>query len=131
MLAFAKVGLAGDSGASWILPRLVGHAKATELLLLADPVNAAEAARLGLLTELVDDDEQVLPRAQELAARLAAGPTVAYAQIKRELLHSAAAALPDALRIELEAQQIAAATTDHREATQSFVRKERFVFKGF
>jgi len=58
LMAFANVGLAADTGASWTLPRLVGRAKATELLMLAEPVGAAEALRLGLLTRLVDDDEQ-------------------------------------------------------------------------
>ncbi len=85
LMAFANVGLAADSGASWTLPRLVGHAKAIELLMLAEPVPSAEAHRIGLLSRLVDDDEQVLPTAQELAARLAAGPTVAYGMIKRQL----------------------------------------------
>src|SRR5262249_43767934 len=84
LMAFANVGLAADTAVSWTLPRLVGHAKATELLMLAQPVNAAESARLGLLTTLVDDDEAVLPAAQDLARRLASGPTVAYGQIKRE-----------------------------------------------
>ena len=88
-MAFARVGLAADTGVSWTLPRIVGHAKAAELLMLAEPVAADDALRLGLLTELADDDEQVLPTAQELAARLAAGPTVAYGQIKRELVHGA------------------------------------------
>ena len=63
LMAFANVGLAGDTGVSWTLPRLVGHAKATELLMLAEPVDAATADRLGLLSRLVDDDEQVLPAA--------------------------------------------------------------------
>jgi 2-(1,2-epoxy-1,2-dihydrophenyl)acetyl-CoA isomerase len=75
LMAFANVGLAADSGASWTLPRLVGTARATEMLLLAEPVGAADAQRIGLLNRLVDDDAGVLPAAQELAARLAAGPT--------------------------------------------------------
>src|SRR5438045_9716871 len=85
LMAFANVGLAGDTGVSWTLPRLVGHAKATELLLLAQPVPSADALRLGLLTTLTESDDEVLPAAQALAARLAAGPTTAYAAIKREL----------------------------------------------
>src|SRR4051794_2319491 len=77
LMAFAGVGLAGDTGVSWSLPRLVGHAKATELLLFAEPVPVDEAARLGLLSRTVDSDDEVLPAAQALARRLAAGPTVA------------------------------------------------------
>jgi 2-(1,2-epoxy-1,2-dihydrophenyl)acetyl-CoA isomerase len=130
LMAFANVGLAADTGASWTLPRLVGHAKATELLMLAEPVNAAEAYRLGLLTRLVDDDELVLPAAQELAARLAAGPTVAYAQIKRELAVGGTAPLAEALAAEARAQAVCGATADHRTATEAFVRKEKPVFHG-
>jgi 2-(1,2-epoxy-1,2-dihydrophenyl)acetyl-CoA isomerase len=130
LMAFAKVGLAGDTGASWSLPRLVGHAKATELLMLADPVPADEALRIGLLSRLVDDDEQVLPAAQALAERLAAGPTVAYGQIKRQLAIGGTGTLPDALDAELQAQRVSGATGDHRDATAAFLDKQTPVFKG-
>jgi len=130
LMAFANVGLAGDTGASWTLPRLVGHAKATELLMLATPVAAEEALRLGLLTRLVDTDEQVLTTAQEFAARLAAGPTVAYGQIKRQLRIGGTGTLAQALAAEAHAQGVSGATADHRNATASFVRKEKPVFDG-
>jgi 2-(1,2-epoxy-1,2-dihydrophenyl)acetyl-CoA isomerase len=130
LMAFANVGLAGDTGASWTLPRLVGSAKATEMLMLAEPVRAEEALRLGLLTRLTGSDEEVLPTAQELAARLAAGPTVAYAQIKRQLLAGASGTLDEALTIEAEAQRICGATEDHRAATAAFVAKEKPRFAG-
>jgi 2-(1,2-epoxy-1,2-dihydrophenyl)acetyl-CoA isomerase len=130
LMAFANVGLAGDTGVSWTLPRLVGHAKAVELLMLAEPVPAEEALRLGLLTRLADDDELVLPMAQELAARLAAGPTVAYGAIKRQLAIGGAGTLADALAAEAQAQAISGATADHRNATMAFVNKEKPVFEG-
>ena len=130
LMAFANVGLAADTGASWTLPRLVGRAKATELLMLAEPVGSAEALRLGLLTRLVDDDEQVLPAAQELAARLASGPTVAYGQIKRELAAAATTTLAGALEVEAQAQDVCGETADHRNATAAFVAKERPAFEG-
>jgi len=129
LLAFAKVGLAADTGASWSLPRLVGHAKAVELLMLAEPVPAEEAHRLGLLNRLVDDD-LILPTAQELAARLAAGPTVAYGAIKRQLSVGDAGTLSEALAAEAQAQAICGATTDHRSATAAFVDKRRPAFEG-
>lgn len=129
LMAFAGVGLAADTGASWTLPRLVGHAKAVELLMLAEPVGAEEACRLGLLTRLVDD-EQVLPSAQELAARLAAGPTVAYGAIKRQLSIADAGTLADALAAEAQAQAICGATSDHKAATIAFVNKQKPVFEG-
>nr|MDT0658270.1 enoyl-CoA hydratase-related protein [Micromonospora sp. DSM 115978] len=130
LMAFAKVGLAADTGASWSLPRLVGHAKATELLLLAEPVPADEAFRLGLLTHLRPADDEVLPAAQDLAARLAAGPTVAYGAIKRQLSIGAAGTLSDALAAEAQAQRICGATADHRAATAAFVAKRPAAFEG-
>jgi 2-(1,2-epoxy-1,2-dihydrophenyl)acetyl-CoA isomerase len=130
LMAFANVGLAGDTGVSWTLPRMVGHAKATELLILAEPVDAGEARRLGLLTRLVDDDEQVVPSAQEFAARLASGPTLAYGQIKRELAFGGTAPLAEALALEAQAQTVCGSTADHRNATEAFVRKEKPVFEG-
>lgn len=130
LMAFANVGLAADTGASWTLPKLVGVAKATELLMLAEQVPAAEAHRLGLLTRLVEDDEQVLPAAQELAARLAAGPTVAYGLIRRQLQVGVAGTLEEALAEEGVTQQIAGLTADHRAATMAFINKQRATFTG-
>jgi 2-(1,2-epoxy-1,2-dihydrophenyl)acetyl-CoA isomerase len=130
LMAFANVGLAADTGASWTLPRIVGHAKATELLMLAEPVASAEALRLGLLTRLVDDDESVLPAARELAARLASGPTVAYGQIKRELAAASTSTLAAALEVEARAQATSGATADHRNSTAAFVQKVRPTFEG-
>jgi 2-(1,2-epoxy-1,2-dihydrophenyl)acetyl-CoA isomerase len=129
LMAFANVGLAGDTGASWTLPRLVGYAKAAEMLLLAEPVRAEEAHRIGLLHQLVADDADVLPTAQALAARLAAGPTFAYGQIKRQLLGSTGT-LDASLELEADAQALCGATVDHRHATAAFVAKEKPTFTG-
>jgi 2-(1,2-epoxy-1,2-dihydrophenyl)acetyl-CoA isomerase len=130
LMAFARVGLAGDSGVSWSLPRLVGHAKATELLMLAEPVTAAEASRLGLLTRLVEDDDAVLSTAQELASRLATGPTVAYGAIKLELALGGSGTLAAALAGEAEAQRLCGLTEDHRTSTAAFVAKQTPHFLG-
>jgi 2-(1,2-epoxy-1,2-dihydrophenyl)acetyl-CoA isomerase len=130
LMAFANVGLAGDTGISWSLPHIVGRARALELLLLAQPVRARECYDYGLLTQLLDDDEKVLPTAQEFAARLAAGPTVAYAAIKRELSIGTAGTLSDALAAEAQAQTICGSTADHKAAVASFVAKEKPVFEG-
>jgi 2-(1,2-epoxy-1,2-dihydrophenyl)acetyl-CoA isomerase len=130
LMAFANVGLAGDTGVSWSLPRLVGHARALEMLLLAEPVKAEAAYQMGLLSRLTEDDEQVLPVAQELAARLAAGPTVAYGAIKRELSVGDAGTLSDALAAEAQAQAICGATADHRAAVEAFLAKQKPVFEG-
>ncbi|GAA4593591.1 2-(1,2-epoxy-1,2-dihydrophenyl)acetyl-CoA isomerase [Actinoplanes octamycinicus] len=130
LMAFANVGLAGDSGISWSLPRIVGHARAVELLLLAEPVRAERAYEIGMLSRLLEDDEQVLPVAQELAARLAAGPTVAYGAIKRELSIGDAGTLSDALAAEAQAQSICGATADHKNAVTAFVNKQKPVYQG-
>jgi 2-(1,2-epoxy-1,2-dihydrophenyl)acetyl-CoA isomerase len=130
LMAFANVGLAADTGASWTLPRLVGLAKATELLMLAQPVRAHDANRLGLLTTLVEDDDEVLPAARALAARLAEGPTMAYGAIKRELAVGSTGSLATALAAESEAQALTGASADHRAATAAFVAKQRPEFTG-
>jgi 2-(1,2-epoxy-1,2-dihydrophenyl)acetyl-CoA isomerase len=130
LMAFANVGLAGDTGVSWSLPRIVGHARALELLLLAEPVRSGPAFEMGLLSRLVEEDEQVLPTALELAARLAAGPTVAYGAIKRELSVGDAGTLSDALAAEAQAQSICGATADHQNAVTAFVAKQKPVFEG-
>jgi 2-(1,2-epoxy-1,2-dihydrophenyl)acetyl-CoA isomerase len=130
LMAFANVGLAGDSGVSWSLPRIVGHARALELLMLAEPVRAPEAYAMGMLSRLEEDDERVLPAAQELAARLAAGPTVAYGAIKRELSIGDAGTLSDALAAEAQAQSITGGTADHKAAVTAFVAKQKPVFEG-
>lgn len=128
--AFAGIGLAADSGMSWTLPRLVGHGKATELLMLGETVDAAEAHRLGLLTRLADTDDDVLPAATALAGQLAAGPTVAYAQIKRELVTGGSGNLHDALAAEADAQATCGRTTDHAGAIEAFLAKTRPTFEG-
>jgi len=129
LLAFAGVGLSLDSGASWTLPRLIGHARATALAILAEPITASDALEMGLVNAVVPDD-RALVAGHELAAKLAAGPTVAYAAIKESLRFAATASLPDALAKEAEMQARAAATEDHRAATAAFVRKERPTFVG-
>jgi 2-(1,2-epoxy-1,2-dihydrophenyl)acetyl-CoA isomerase len=130
LMAFANVGLAGDTAVSWTLPRLVGHAKATELLILAKPVDAVTATEIGLLTTLADDDDAVLPTAMALAVRLAAGPTIAYGLIKQQLLIGASATLSESLATESRTQAIAGATDDHRDSVAAFVAKQRPVFNG-
>lgn len=129
LLAFANVGLSLDTGASWTLPRLVGHARATALALLAEPLTAGHALEMGLVNAVVPDD-RALVAAHELAAKLAAGPTAAYAAIKESLQYGATASLADTLAKEAELQARTGSTEDHRAATAAFVRKEQPVFRG-
>lgn len=127
--AFTAIGLTADSGLSWTLPRLVGAARATALLVLAEPFTTEQALEMGLLTAVVAP-EQVLPAATELATRLAAGPTVAYAALKQSLRVSATSTLEEALAEEDRQQTRAGDSADHAAAVRSFLAKQPAVFEG-
>ncbi|MBP2476462.1 2-(1,2-epoxy-1,2-dihydrophenyl)acetyl-CoA isomerase [Crossiella equi] len=129
LMAFANVGLTADSAASWTLPRLIGYGRAMEMMLLAQPVPAAEAKAIGMVNQIVPDGE-ALDRTQELAARMAAGPTTAYAKIKEALLAASGGDLELALATEERTQAEAGATKDHREAVDAFVNKRKADFTG-
>jgi 2-(1,2-epoxy-1,2-dihydrophenyl)acetyl-CoA isomerase len=129
LMAFATIGLTADSGASWTLPRLIGYGRAMELMLLAKPVTAEQALSIGMVTDVVDDGT-ALAAAQELASRMATGPTTGYAKIKQALLTAASADLEQALAAEDAAQSALGATTDHREAVDAFVNKRSPTFTG-
>ncbi|TDC15301.1 enoyl-CoA hydratase [Streptomyces sp. 8K308] len=127
--AFAGIGLTADSGLSWTLPRVVGPARATDLLLFPRRMDAAEAERLGIAQRVVPDAE--LPAAaREIAARLAKGPTVAYAALKQALAFAAEHSLAATLDLEARLQATAGATADHRAAVAAFLAKERPTFDG-
>ena len=128
-LAFSAIGLSCDSGSSWSLPRLVGVARAKELLFFPRTVGADEALSLGLATTVVPDDE--LPAAvAELAARLASGPTRSYAAIRSAVLFSQSHDLADSLAHEAELMGSTGRTQDHAAAVQSFLAKEPPTFHG-
>lgn len=129
LMAFARVGLAADTGVSWTLPRLAGAGRAAELLMLAEPIRAPQAFELGLVNQVVEDAD--LPAAAgALAARLAAGPTAAYAGIKEQLNYAAGHGLAEALEKEAEVQSALGRTADHRAATLAFTRKQAPSFLG-
>ena len=127
--AFAKVGYPGDYGGAWFLTRLVGAAKARELFLLSDRVDATEALRLGLTNWICAPDE-LNARVAQLAARLAAGPSIAYRYMKDNLNRAIAGELGDCLDVETTHQLHCSLTEDHREAARAFVEKRQPVFKG-
>lgn len=129
-MAFSKIGLVPDTGSSWTLPRLVGTAKALEMVMLSEPVPAAEALALGLVTRVVPA-AAVLDEARALATRLAEGPTVAYGYIKRLLAASGTSTLAQALALEAELQDAAGRTEDHVNAVRSFLAKEPPTFRGY
>ncbi|URM99408.1 enoyl-CoA hydratase-related protein [Actinomadura madurae] len=127
--AFTGIGLAPDSGMSWTLQRLVGRAKAAELLLLGEPVRAPEALAMGLVTRVVPADE-LAPASVELARRLASGPTVSYGAVKAALDHAATHDLASALEREAELQDDCEKTADHHNATEAFLKKQQPEFEG-
>ncbi len=129
MLAFARVGLGADSGASWTLQRLIGPARAAEMLMLAEPIDAAAAFRLGLLTSVVPA-EDLAGAARTLATRLASGPTLAYAAIKEALLYASSHSLSESLEKEADLQTRLGSTEDHKESTLAFVNKQVPAYQG-
>jgi 2-(1,2-epoxy-1,2-dihydrophenyl)acetyl-CoA isomerase len=129
ILAFGRIGLVPDSGATWFLPRLVGPAKAAELALLGDALTAADAERFGLVARVVPA-EALAADARAVAVRLAAHAPVALALTKRALDRSWSVDLDAALEDEAYRQGIAGATADHAEGLAAFVAKRPPRFTG-
>ncbi len=127
---FTKVGLAGaDMGSAYLLPRLVGFGRATELLLLGDTVDAETALRYGLATRVVDDD-RLEDEVATLAAQLASGPGLAYASTKSLLTRELDLDLGSAIELEAQTQAALLGSRDHREFHASFVEKREPRFEG-
>jgi 2-(1,2-epoxy-1,2-dihydrophenyl)acetyl-CoA isomerase len=128
-LAFGRVGLVPDSGATWFLPRLVGATRAAELALLNDPVSAPDAVRLGLVGRVVSA-EQLATEARSVASRLAAGAPKAIALTKRALNAAWERDLEGALEYEAQLQDMAGRTKDHAEGLAAFMEKRPPRFTG-
>ncbi len=128
-LAFAGIALSCDTGASWTLQRMVGRAKALELLYFPRTIPAEEALELGLATTVVPAD-QLAEEAGRLAHTLAAGPTVAFGAIRRAVEHSAGHDFATSLAFEAEMMTLTGSTEDHRQAVDAFVAKQKPVFEG-
>jgi enoyl-CoA hydratase/carnithine racemase len=127
---FTRVGLAGaDMGAAYLLPRVVGLGRATEMLLLGDDVDAGTALSTGLVNRVVTAD-RVLVESQALAARLAAGPTLALGTTKRLLVHEASMDLASAVEAEALAQAYLMRAKDHRSFYEAFRAKRTPEFEG-
>lgn len=117
-VSFVQLGIVPGDGGAWILPRLVGRSKAMELTFTADPINAEQALRIGLVSEVVNADE-LLARAQGLAARIARHPTSAMRMTKRLLRESEYSSLPNHLDLVAAFQAIAHMTPEHLAAVQT------------
>ena len=127
--AFCKIGLLPDSGGTWILPRLVGIARAKALMLLGTPLSAADAVDWGLIYKVVPADE-LLHEAQQLCAHLATQPTLALAAIKNALAQSFTNELNSQLDIERDLQHQLGNSDDYQEGASAFLEKRAPHFNG-
>jgi 2-(1,2-epoxy-1,2-dihydrophenyl)acetyl-CoA isomerase len=127
--AFGRVGLVPDTGSTWFLPRLVGYARAAEMMFTAEPVAARTAERIGLVNRVVPAD-QLMDEARSLATKLAAASPRALALAKRGLNRALESGLEDALDYEAQLQSIAGRSRDHAEGVAAFVEKRPPRFTG-
>lgn len=127
--AFVNIGLVPDGGSSWLLPQLIGKARATQMMLLGEKVSGEQAADWGLIYKCVDD-EALAGEVAALAARLAAGPTLALATMRRTILTALESGLADTLQAEAEGQRTAGSSADAVEGGMAFLQKRKAEFKG-
>lgn len=127
--SFAGLGLISDSGGTWVLPRLVGQARALGMTLTGDPVGAEQAADWGLIWKAVDDDK-LMDEAMALTARLAKGPTRGYAETKRLIRTTSSRSLEVELDFQRDVMRELGRTEDFREGVTAFLEKRAPAFKG-
>jgi 2-(1,2-epoxy-1,2-dihydrophenyl)acetyl-CoA isomerase len=127
--AFVNIGLIPDAGATWLLPRLAGRARAMEMMLLGERIPAEQAAQWGLISRVVED-EHLMSEAVALATNLAQGPTVALGLIRRLARNAEQLGLTDALAAERVAQKRAGETQDFKAAVIAFLQKQQPRFGG-
>src|SRR5687767_7101863 len=127
--AFVNIGLIPDAGATWLLPRLAGRARAMEMMMLGERIPAEKALEWGLIARVVED-EHLASEAVLLATRLAQGPTVALGLIRKLARESGHMPLSDALAAERVAQREAGRTEDFRGAVMAFLQKSQPRFEG-
>ena len=127
--AFINIGLVPDAGATWLLPRLAGRARAMEMMMLGERIPAEQAADWGMISRMVED-EDLETDAIALAVRLAQGPTVAYGLLRKLARDSEQAPLSDALAAERRAQTIAGRTGDFKSGVMAFIQKRPPAFDG-
>jgi 2-(1,2-epoxy-1,2-dihydrophenyl)acetyl-CoA isomerase len=127
--AFVNIGLVPDGGASWMLPRLIGRARAAEMMMLGERVPAARALEWGMIHKVVPDDA-LDAEALALAERLAAGPTIALGLIRQGLHHASGSDYAAAMRNEARNQCRTRETKDSAEGGAAFLQKRKPVFRG-
>ena len=126
---FGRVGLVPDTGSTWFLPRLVGYAKAAEMMFTTDPIDASTAERIGLVNRVVPAD-QLLVESIAMAGKLAQSAPLALALAKRGLIRALESGLEEQLEYEAQLQSIAGRSADHVEGVAAFVEKRAPKFTG-
>ncbi len=127
--AFRRIGLVPDGGSTWILPRLIGRARALELSMLGERLPAEKALEWGLIARVIDDSE-LMPKALELARELAAGPTVALGLIRKLYWESLENSYEQQLNLERQSQGRAGRSRDFSEGVRAFLEKRPAKFTG-
>jgi enoyl-CoA hydratase/carnithine racemase len=127
--SFVKLGIVPGDGGAWLLPRIVGFSKASEMAFTGNSLNAQEALGCGLVSKVVEDD-QLMGEARALAGRIAANPPHAVRMTKRLLREGRTASLTAILDASAAAQALCHATSDHREAVDAFFEKRTPRFSG-
>jgi 2-(1,2-epoxy-1,2-dihydrophenyl)acetyl-CoA isomerase len=127
--AFVNIGLVPDGGSTWLLARAIGRARATRMMMLGEKIGASQAEEWGLIYKAVEDAE-LMSEAKALAEKLANGPTVSYATMKRNIATAMDGTLPEILLAEAEGQRIAGASEDAMEGGMAFLQKRKANFKG-
>lgn len=127
--AFCRLGLVPDSGGTWILPRLVGQARAMGLAMLGDKISADKAVEFGMIWQAVEDD-QFMPEVTKLAEHLATQPTYGLSLIKQAIHAAADNSLDEQLTLERDLQRLAGRTSDYKEGVQAFMQKRTPVYQG-
>jgi 2-(1,2-epoxy-1,2-dihydrophenyl)acetyl-CoA isomerase len=129
LLAFANIGLVPDAGATWLIAKSAGRAKALEMALLGEKLSAHDAQQAGLVTHVVDDNA-LMDIAMGYARRLAAMPTLALGMIRAQVKAALAGTLTETLALEAKHQSVAGKTRDFAEGVTAFVQKRQPEFKG-
>jgi 2-(1,2-epoxy-1,2-dihydrophenyl)acetyl-CoA isomerase len=127
--AFRRIGLVPDAGSTWMLPRLVGTARAMELSLLGEKLPAEKALEWGLINRVYDDAE-LMGEAKKMAKELANGPTKALALIRGLYWDSPENTFEEQLDLEFRTQRVAGATADFKEGVTAFLEKRPAKFRG-
>ena len=127
--AFVNIGLVPDGGASWMLPRLIGKARATQMMLLGEKISGDQAADWGLIYKCVEDAD-LMTEARALATKLANGPSLAIGIMRQNIATALEMDYASALLREAEGQRIAGASADAMEGGLSFLQKRKPVFTG-